>query len=289
MKILIIGRTGQLGGDLLRNNQLHEIYAPGRDEVDISSPQTVEAAIHSFRPDVLINTAAFHNVPLCEKNPEKAFRINCIAVRDLTLLCKKSGVFFITFSTDYVFGGSKRVPYTEEDKPGPVQFYGISRVAGEYAALSVDPGNCIVIRTCGLYGISGAVSKGGNFVDNRIKDAATTSHLEIGCDQIVCPTYTGDLSRAIFQLLEHPDRQSGIYHLVNDGECSWYEFTQAIYEIMGLDVELRPVDRGGMSGEMKRPLYSVLSTMKAKALGIALPHWRDGLVKYLQEKYSVQG
>lgn len=284
MKILLIGKTGQLGGDILQQKYKHEIYAPTREVLDVLSKESVDKAIRDFMPDVVINTSAFHNVPLCETEYDKAFLVNCIAVRDLALACKNSDALFITFSSDYVFGGEKQTPYLEDDKPAPLQVYGITRVAGEYAAMSVAPENSIIIRTCGLYGISGARSKGGNFVDKRIQDAKNESVLEMSCEQIISPTYTADLSHAIFQLIDHPDRQPGIYHLVNEGECSWYEFTKAIYEIMGLEVDLRPVDRGGKSGEMRRPRYSALANMKAKALGIELPDWRNGLARYLEGK-----
>jgi dTDP-4-dehydrorhamnose reductase len=190
---------------------------------------------------------------------------------------------FVTFSTDYVFGGEKRTPYFEDDRPQPLQMYGISRVAGEFAALAAAPDQAIIIRTCGLYGASGAQSKGGNFVDKRIQDAGSHSSMEMGCDQVVSPTSTDDLSRAVWRLIAHSGCKPGIYHLANQGECTWYEFTQAIYEIAGLSVTVTPVDRGGMSGDMRRPLYSALGNAKARAMGIEMPHWRDGLKRYLIE------
>jgi dTDP-4-dehydrorhamnose reductase len=288
MKILLIGKTGQLGGDILKNGTKHEIYAPGRDVLDIGSREVVDSVIKNYRPSVVINTAAFHNVPLCEIEYDKAFQINCAAVRDLAISSKQSGALFVTFSSDYVFGGEKRTPYLEDDKPAPLQMYGISRVAGEFSAMSSAPDNSVIIRTCGLYGLSGAASKGGNFVDKRVQDAKINTILEMGCDQIVAPTYTEDLSKAVLQLIEHPLLKMGIYHLVNEGECSWYEFTNAIYDIMGLNnIEVKPVNRGGMSGEMRRPFYSVLANTKAKKLGITLPHWRGGLERYLRKKYGV--
>lgn len=286
MKILLVGKTGQLGGDILKNGVKHEIYAPGRDVLDIASKEVIESVIRNYKPSVVINTAAFHNVPLCEIDSDKAFQINCVAVRNLAVACRQSAALLITFSSDYVFGGEKRTPYLEDDKPAPLQIYGISRVAGEFAAMSAAPDNSIIIRTCGLYGISGARSKGGNFVDNRIEDAKTHTTLEMACDQVVCPTYTDDLSKAVLQLVEHRELERGIYHLVNEGECTWYEFTDAIYDIMGLTIEVRPVDRRGLSGEIRRPLYSVLANTKAKKLGITLTHWRDGLERYLRKKYG---
>jgi dTDP-4-dehydrorhamnose reductase len=105
-------------------------------------------------------------------------------------------------------------------------------------------------------------------------------------DQTVCPTSTDDLSRAVFRLIEHPEARPGIYHLVNEGECTWYEFTRAIVDLLGLRAKVEPVDRGGKTGTMRRPLYSVLGNKRAAALGITLPHWRSALERYLQEKYG---
>ena len=289
MRILLIGKTGQLGSDLLYNNPGHEIYAPSENAFDITAPGAIGREIEGFKPDAVINTAAFHNVPVCETEPEQAFKVNCIAVRDLALACKKADALLVTFSTDYVFDGLKRTPYLEDDPPSPLQMYGISKVAGESAALSAAPDHAIIVRTCGLYGRQGTWGKGGgNFVDNRMRDAQSQTSLEIGNDQVVCPTCTDDLSRAIFQLIEHPALKPGIYHLVSEGECTWYEFTRAIYEIMEITVEVIPVDRKGLTGTMRRPLYSALLNTKATTMGIKLPHWRDGLTVYLHGKYGAR-
>jgi len=284
MKILLFGKTGQLGGDILRNGGGYEIHAHDETTLDITVPGAVRAAIADLRPDVVINTAAFHNVPGCEAEPLEAFRVNCVAVRDLAAACNDAGCRLVTFSSDYVFGGEKRTPYREDDRPAPLQMYGISRLAGERAALSTGPGHAVVIRTCGLYGISGAVSKGGNFVDQRIADAKGGGPLEMGCDQVVSPTWTGDLSKAVLELIRHPGLAPGIYHLTNEGACTWYEFTKEIYRILGLDIEVRPVDRKGFSGSMRRPLYSALDNTKAKALGVTLGPWKDALRQYLKGK-----
>ena len=286
MKILLIGKTGQLGGDILRNGRDHDIIAPDRAELDVRSAASIESAMASYRPDVVINTAAFHNVPDCEIRPSDAFQTNCVAVRDLAEACIRHGSFLVTFSTDYVFDGAKNAPYHEDDAPAPLQIYGITRVAGEFAALSAAPDRVIVIRTCGLYGTSGASSKGGNFVDRRIEDAKKLASLEMGNDQVVSPTCTHDLSIAVMRLLNHADRSPGIYHLVNDGTCTWYEFTRAIYEIMGITIPVQPVDRGGRSGSMRRPLFSALLNKKARDLGITLPPWREALERYLKNKYG---
>lgn len=289
MRILLIGRTGQLGGDLLRNNPGHEIIAPERTELDIARPAEVVAAIARHRPEVVINCAAFHNVPLCEERPEEAFRANCVAVRDLAAACATANVRLVTFSSDYVFGGDKRQPYGEDDRPMPLQMYGISRLAGEHAALSTAPGHALVVRTCGLYGQSGARSKGGNFVDGRVADARSGRVIEMASEQIVAPTSTHDLSIAVLKLLEHPGASPGIYHLVNEGQCSWYELTAAVVRLIGADCRVVPVDRGGRTGAMRRPLYSVLGNFRARQLGIVLPAWEDALGRYLKAKHGAAG
>jgi dTDP-4-dehydrorhamnose reductase len=284
MRILLIGSSGQLGSDLIKNNPSHDIVAPDKTELDVTRSDTIAAAIKDSCPDWVINTAAFHNVPLCEEQPEQAFRANCVAVRDLALACKAYGARLMTFSTDYVFNGERRKPYREDDCPEPLQIYGISKLAGETIARAVAADRVIVVRSCGLYGQSGAASKGGNFVDNRIRDGRALTALDMACDQTVCPTSTDDLSKAVYDLIAKPSLGFGIYHLVNEGECTWYEFTKAIYEYLNIKMQVSPIDRGGRTNSMRRPLYSVLDNIRARALGIRLPPWQDALKRYLQTK-----
>ena len=285
MRILLIGRTGQLGGDLLRHNREHQVTAPDRAELDITRPEQVLAAIERHRPELVVNCAAFHNVPLCEEQPEQAMQVNCVAVGNLAAACRDAGARLITFSSDYVFGGDKRTPYGEDDLPHPLQQYGKSRLAGERAALEAAPGHAVVVRTCGLYGESGARSKGGNFVDGRVADARAGRTIEMASEQIVAPTSTEDLSKAVLALAVHPALNPGIYHLVNEGQCSWYELTLAIVEMLGLGTKVIPVDRQGRTGSMLRPIYSVIANRKARQLGIVLPPWRDALQRYVRRKY----
>jgi dTDP-4-dehydrorhamnose reductase len=282
MKILIIGKTGQLGSALLKDALAlgHDVLAPSKQELDILNDDSFLDVIMHYKPEVVINTAAFHNVPLCEVEPIKAFKSNCIAVMKMAEISHEFDAWFVSFSTDYVFSGEKQIPYIESDTPGPLQMYGLSKLAGEYGALSYN--KSIIIRTCGLYGIQGATSKGGNFVDNRIKDSKQNARIEISNDQTVSPTYAGDLSKAVLQLIVLPSKESGIYHLVNEGYCTWYEFTKEIFQILNIDVELVPVDRKGKSGKMRRPLFSALENKKAKRLGITLPNWKESLYKYLK-------
>ena len=285
MKVLLIGAAGQLGGDMLRNNPGHQITAPGRETLDLARQGEAARLIAQLRPDTVINCAAFHNVPKCEEEPAQAFLVNCVAVRDLATACAAQGARLVTFSSDYVFGGERSEPWREDDKPFPLQVYGISRLAGEHAALASAPGHAVVIRTCGLYGRSGARSKGGNFVDGRVADARASKRIEMASEQVVAPTSTDDLSRAVFALLANPKLVPGIYHLVNEGACSWYEFTREIVRLVGGKSEVVPVDRGGRTGNMRRPLYSVLANTKARALGVRLRPWPEALADYLRAKY----
>lgn len=285
MKYLVIGKTGQLGSELIQDlsNSNNEVLAPTENELDVTDKQSFLSAVKEFQPDIVINTAAYHNVPLCEDNPVKAFQVNCLAVKDMAEITSELDAWFVTFSTDYVFNGRKREPYIETDEPGPLQIYGLSKLAGEYAAISYP--KSIIIRTAGLYGFQGAETKGGNFVDKRINDSKRITLLEMSNDQTVSPTFTSDLSEAVLKLVKHKSKQSGIYHLVNQGFCTWFEFTKEIFRIMDIEIELIPVDRKGLTGKMRRPLFSALKNEKAAKMNVNLPHWKDALKRYISSKH----
>lgn len=288
MRILLIGVTGQLGSDLVRNNRGHEIIAPSRQEMDLSDFSSVSGILAEVQADWVINAAAFHNVPKCEESPEEAFSINCFAVRKLASICRSRNMRFMTFSTDYVFSGDKGSSNSEDDIPRPLQTYGLTKYAGELSAFWAAPEHTFVVRTCGLYGHAGSKSKGGNFIDNRIADGRRGGVLEISCEQIVSPTSTDDLSKAVYQLLQVEKLEPAVYHLVNEGACSWYDLTRATFEHLGIEADLRPVDRKGQSGEMRRPLYSALKNVRARALGVVLPAWEDALFRYLKGRNTIK-
>ncbi|MFA5842585.1 MAG: dTDP-4-dehydrorhamnose reductase [Candidatus Gracilibacteria bacterium] len=289
-KILLIGKNGQLAHELLNDASSFgfEIIAFNKEELDVTQPLQIEEKIKQINPAILINTSAYHVVPLCEKNPLPALEVNFIAVQNLARICKKIGIPFVTYSTDYVFDGKKSAPYLEADLPHPLQVYGLSKLAGEYAALSSYPEGTFMIRTCGLYGgKTGSPEKGGNFVLNLLKDTKNQNAMEVSSEQRVSPTYAGDLSKATLKLLSR-EVPSGIYHLVNRGDCSWYEFAKEIFKLSNIKIALKPVDRGGLDKDMKRPLFSALENTKAKALGVELPSWQEGLKSYLDFLNSMQ-
>jgi dTDP-4-dehydrorhamnose reductase len=295
MKLLIIGKTGQLGSSLIIGAKSfgYDVISLDRHELDITTVNDnneFRDLLEKNKPDYVINTAADNNVIENNSVPLYAFNTNCVGVKNMAEICDKLNIPFITFSTDYVFDGKKGSLYEETDIPSPVNIYGISKLAGEYASLIYD--NTTVIRTCGLYGLYSKSTKNGrgNFVDNRIADAKKDKqdNIEISYEQIVSPTYTDDLSKAVIQLIDHPIKKYNLYHLVNEGYCSWYDFTKEIYEIMNIDCKVVPVDRKGFFGSVRKPLFSALRNMRAKELGITLPHWRDGLRRYLETKYSIE-
>jgi len=160
--------------------------------------------------------------------------------------------------------------------------YGLSKLAGEYAALNLYSEGTFLIRTCGLFGGKiGSPEKKGNFVLNIMKEARDEEIIEVSSEQIISPTYAGDLSKATLKLLKK-EAAPGIYHLVNEGFCSWADFTKEIFKLAGIKTEVVPVDRGGESGGVRRPKFSVLENKKAKALGIELPSWQEGLKSYFE-------
>jgi len=280
-KILLIGKTGQLGSEIMKDvfSFGFEIVGFKQEELDITNHLQMKEKIEKIKPNIVINTSAYQVVSMCQENPMVAMAVNFIAVLNLARICKENDIIFVTYSSDYVFDGTKGVPNEEDNAPNPLQMYGMSKLAGEYAALHAYPDGVFVIRTCGLYGGKIGSPQKGNFVLNIIKEARDKEVVEVSVEQMVSPTYTGDLSRATLKLL-NSKAKFGIYHLVNEGECSWYEFAREIFKLAGVTKELKPINRGGVDGKIKRPKFSALKNTKAKALGISLPPWQEGLKSY---------
>ncbi|MEK7517089.1 MAG: dTDP-4-dehydrorhamnose reductase [Patescibacteria group bacterium] len=282
MKILLIGKNGQLGAEINRQSRSrkHETIAFGREELDITDSEKVKSRIESLLPTVVINASAYHVVPDCELYPDKAFAVNATSLKNLADVCTRYDSKLIHYSTDYIFDGLKGSPYDEDDKPNPLQIYGLSKLAGEYIVLNYSE-NGIVIRACGVYGGKyGSRSKKGNFVLNILKKTKEKDEIEVSSEQITTPTYAVDLAKATLDLLEHKEIL-GIYHLVNESYCSWAEFAGRIVKIKGLTTKIIPVDRKGMDGSLKRPFFSALKNTRAAKLGVKLPSWQDALGRYL--------
>ena len=225
MKIVIVGAGGQLASDLVPALAGHAVVPLPHAELDLCDAAAVRARLARERPDVVINTAAFHRVDECERVPEVPFRVNAVAARDLAQVCADLDSTLVSFSTDYVFDGRQRRPYTEEDAPGPVNVYGVTKLAGEYFIRALCPKH-FVVRTTGLYGVTAASKHGGNFVETMIRLARARTPIRVVADQILTPTYTRDVARTIADLVR-TDRY-GLYHVTNSGACLWYEFACAV-------------------------------------------------------------
>lgn len=276
MRALITGGGGQLASDLeaLLGGDARSF---SRAELDIADPAAVDRVFDQVRPEVVFNCAAFHNLDVCEQEPDRAWEVNVRAVRDLA----GRGAKLVHVSTNYVFDGRREEPYAEDDLPAPRSIYALTKLAGEYAALAYGEG-ALVVRTAGLYGLHGSASKGGNFVQRMLARAESDGALRMVADQRLQPTFTADLAGAIVEALRRD--ADGVVHITAPDACSWFEFTTAIMDLAGVDVEVEPVSITVPPGGVDRPLNGVLAHARAPSLGLApLRPWRDALADYMAQ------
>ena len=286
MRILLIGAAGQLAQDLLPVLQKrgYDVTPARHEQLEICSAEAVRSAVAGTRPHCIINTAAFHRVDDCEDQAEKAFGVNVIGVRNLAQAAEEAGAALVHFSTDYVFGGEKGTPYTESDLPRPLSVYALSKLAGEFAARRYCSKH-FVIRTCGLYGMGGSRSKGGNFVETMLRLAAQGKTIRVVADQIVTPTYTADLAGRVAPLIE--SEHYGLYHMTSTGECSWHDFAAEAFHLAGVAADLQATDSKSFGAKALRPLYSVLDNSAMRAAGIAeFRPWQEALAEYVRQRRS---
>jgi dTDP-4-dehydrorhamnose reductase len=280
-RVLITGGGGQLASDLVELlSGSDEVSARSRGELDVTDDAAVDRAFAELGPELVFNCAAFHNVEVCEHEEDRAAEVNVRAVKRLAERCAEHGSKLVHLSTNYVFDGSASEPYTEFDPPSPRSVYAFTKLGGEYAALAYAP-DALVARTAGLYGLHGSASKGGNFVTRMSARAREQGALKMVADQRLSPTYTADLARALVEAVERG--AGGLAHVTASGECSWFEFTQAIMELAGIEVEIEPVETTRSPGAADRPLNGVLNRPRADSLGLTpLRHWREGLAEYME-------
>jgi dTDP-4-dehydrorhamnose reductase len=281
-RVLVTGGGGQLASDLgalLRERT--EVLAPSRQELDITDDRAVASTLERFQPLVVFNCAAFHNVDLCEREEERALRVNSVAVKRLAERCARADTLLVQLSTNYVFDGRQRSPYTENDPQAPRSVYGISKLAGEHMAFAFAP-KALVVRTAGLYGRHGSSSKGGNFITRMLVRAKEQGELHVVGDQRLTPTYTADLATALIEAVEVGC--TGVLHLTNAGECSWFEFAQAILARAGVEVPVKPVATEVAPGRADRPRNGVLARQGADTAGLKpLRDWRKALDAYMRD------
>ena len=282
MKVVIIGANGQLGSDLLLALRDLEVIPVTRPAIDVTDLASVQTVLSQHRPDVVINTAAFHRVDDIEDDPWPAFRVNALGAYHMALACREIGAALVHFSTDYVFDGRKTSPYVETDAPNPINAYGVSKLAGEHLVRYVLPHHYI-IRTAGLFGVMGSSGKGGNFVETMIRLGREREVVRVVDDQVMCPTYTMDLATTVGQLIR--TGRYGLYHITNTGACTWYTFARAIFEATGASARLEPTTTEAFGARADRPRYSVLAHTALLAAGLPdLRPWPEALAAYLEER-----
>jgi dTDP-4-dehydrorhamnose reductase len=283
MRISIIGAGGQLASDLERALTAHELTLLRHQEFDVCDADQVRQTLGAVKPEVVINTAAYHRVDDCESEVDRALEVNAVAPIRVAQICREADATLVHISTDYVFGGQeKREALSEGDLPAPVNIYGASKLSGEYGVRAVTD-NHLLIRTCGLYGVAGASGKGGNFVQLMLRLAGEGKEIKVVDDQVCTPTYTRDLADAIVALIERGER--GLFHVTSQGECSWYRFAEEIFRLAGVQPSLTPTTTEAFGARATRPPYSVLDNAHLRAVGIDdLRPWQEALAAYLVEK-----
>lgn len=278
-RVLLIGGSGQLGTAIRQTWSDCAIVAPSRAQLDLADASGMREAIEAYRPDVLVNAAAFHDVDRCEDEPERAFAINAQAVGAAAERACAADAVFVTISTDYVFDGETNDPYTEECAPAPISVYGASKLAGERLVESLHS-RAFVVRTCGLYGSTGAPRERPSFVERVLSQSNPDAPLRVVSDVVASPTYAGELARALRRLIETDSY--GLYHAAGAGAVTWYEFALEAIRQAGTAVRVEPIPASERTARAARPRFSALENAKLGGLGIAMPAWSDGIRSYLQ-------
>ncbi len=290
MNVVVIGSTGQLAQDLLR------VFGAGavgltHQDVDVTDGVAVMQALQALQPDWVLNTAAFHRVDDCEVNPAQAFAVNALGAHNVARAAAAAGAGVVFFSTDYVFGGERRErgqPYTERDRPQPLNVYGASKCAGEQLVAQSNPRH-LVVRSTGLYGTSTS-RKGWTFPELMLNKARAEGQLRVVTDQVLAPTSTEDLAATVKALIERG--ATGLFHVTNAGECSWFEFAREVLKLAGVKATLEPIATEqtgalapGRRARARRPPYSALASARLAEVGVEPPRpRRAALEAYLRKK-----
>jgi len=280
-KILVIGAQGMLGRDLLPELRISfpndEILGWDIGEVDIRRERETIEQIEALRPRMIINVAAYTDVDGCERNEKEAFGVNSEGMKHIALGARRCGAKVVYLSTDYVFDGKKGAPYLEEDPPHPLNIYGESKLRGERYVQELTKDG-LIIRTQWLFG-----RHGKNFVYAILQQAKEKRVLSIVEDQIGSPTYTRDLSQAICALVQK--EAQGIFHVSNEGSCSWFTFAEKILKYAGIQgVQVVPISSEELNRPARRPCYSLFNMEKLmKKTGQRLRPWFEALKDFLSE------
>jgi dTDP-4-dehydrorhamnose reductase len=289
MKVLVTGANGQLGTDLCRALHDFDVIPLTHAEIELTDINSVKTTFQKHSPDVVINTAAYVRVDDAETEREKAFSINALGALNVAAAAQQIQARLVHVSTDYVFGGEadrRTLPYIEFDLPFPPNAYGKSKLAGERFVQGLG-NKYLIIRTSGLFGAAGSSGKGGNFVETILRLAGERDELKVVDDQVFSPTYTKDLAGKIVQLVRK--EHYGIFHITNEGACSWYEFAREILKLAGSKTPVIPITSDQYPQKARRPHYSVLDNYQLRLLGMDdIRSWPEALADYLTVKGHIK-
>jgi dTDP-4-dehydrorhamnose reductase len=275
--VLVTGARGMLGMDVVNFfSQKATVIALGHEELDITRREACSDAVDGIGADVVVNCAAFTRVDLCETEREKAYLINANGPEYLSLACSKKGAVLVQISTDYVFDGSSTRPYREDDAVAPLNVYGASKLAGERAIIGSGAEH-VIARTSWLYGRAGQ-----NFVKTILRLAGERDVLKVVNDQLGSPTFTADLARGLWNIVERRGR--GVFHLSNQESCSWYDLAREAMGLAGEDpARIIPISTHEFPTPARRPRYSVLDNSMYESLtGDPMRNWKDALKEYFR-------
>ena len=280
MNVLITGKNGQLGSELqeVSLESRHTFIFCNSHECDIRDQNVIETIVLKHKINTIINCAAYTNVDNAETDSELLDIINFKAIDVISRWTSDKNKKLIHISTDYVFNGHKKEPYTEDDKTSPINIYGETKLAGELAIISTMPFNSIIIRTGWVYS-----EFGNNFVKTILNLATKSNTLDIVSDQIGTPTYAYDLAYSILHIVSSEkflqnEKPTAIFHYSNEGKSSWYEFAKEIISIAGINCHLNPIKTEDYPLPAKRPKYSILSKKKiSQEYALSIPHWKNAL------------
>lgn len=260
-KILITGSNGQLGKciqDVAEEYPEYDFHFKTSTDLDITSQEKINTLFAREKFDYCINCAAYTSVDKAETDKKNAFLVNAEAVKYLAEACKYNNTTLIHISTDFVFDGTKGIPYTEDDLPNPINVYGASKLKGEQYIQGIL-NNFFIIRTSWVYS-----EYGHNFVKTMLRLGEDREELSVVNDQIGTPTYAGDLANTIMEIIITKTTNFGLYHYSNEGLISWYDFAKAIFAIKGMNIKVNPIPSEAYPTPAKRPIYSVLDKTKIK-------------------------
>jgi len=278
---LVTGALGQLGRAVMAEVAARGQTACATDipELCVEDLESVRRWIGEQQPKVVLHVGAWTDVDGCERQPDKADEVNGRGTANVARVCAESGVGLVYISTDFVFDGAGTRPYREDDRPDPISAYGRSKLLGELGVLEQSRPDFYIMRTSWVFGPGGK-----NFPAAILARARSGQPLRVVADQVGRPTMTHDLAAAMLDLCSS-GAEAGVYHVSNDGECSWQTFASDIIQAAGLDVEVGIMDSSELDRPAPRPAYSVLDTTKLAAVrGAPLPHYRDALRRYLEEE-----